>query len=246
MDAGTLVKIEPCAKRVRVYLGGKIVVNSIRSKLVWEVPHYPAYYFPMADVSMNCLIASDRTERSSTRGEARYFNVRSGSRLVENAAWHYPQSSIFGFWGTCVSNGIGWITWFEEEEEVFVHPHDPYKRIDLLHSSRHIEVLLDGVKVADTRRPTVLYETGAPIRYYIPKPDVRMDLLEPTDKRTGCAYKGFARYWSLNVGNIKRENIAWSYAMPIADCAKIAGLIAFYNEQVELIVDSVPLERPSV
>ena len=95
MDAGTLVKIEPCAKRVRVYLGGKIVVNSIRSKLVWEVPHYPAYYFPMADVSMNCLIASDRTERSSTRGEARYFNVRSGSRLVENAAWHYPQSSIF-------------------------------------------------------------------------------------------------------------------------------------------------------
>ena len=109
MDAGTLVKIEPCAKRVRVYLGGKIVVNSIRSKLVWEVPHYPAYYFPMADVSMNCLIASDRTERSSTRGEARYFNVRSGSRLVENAAWHYPQSSIFEILGTCVSNGIGWI-----------------------------------------------------------------------------------------------------------------------------------------
>ena len=99
MDAGTLVKIEPCAKRVRVYLGGKIVVDSIRSKLVWEVPHYPAYYFPMADVSMNCLIASDRTERSSTRGEARYFNVRSGSRLVENAAWHYPQSSIFEILG---------------------------------------------------------------------------------------------------------------------------------------------------
>src|SRR5271157_5511189 len=99
MDAGTLVKIEPCAKRVCVYLGGKIVVDSIRSKLVWEVPHYPAYYFPMADVSMNCLIEGDRTERSSTRGEARYFNVRSGSRLVENAAWHYPQSPIFEILG---------------------------------------------------------------------------------------------------------------------------------------------------
>ncbi len=246
MDAGTLVKIEPCAKRVRVYLGGKIVVDSIRSKLVWEVPHYPAYYFPMADVSMNCLIEGGRTERSSTRGEARYFNVRSGSRLVENAAWHYPQSPIFEILGHVRFEWDRMDSWFEEEEEVFVHPHDPYKRIDLLHSSRHIEVLLDGVKVADTRQPTILYETEAPIRYYIPKPDVRMDLLEPTDKRTGCAYKGFARYWSLSVGNIKRENIAWSYAMPIADCAKIAGLVAFYNEQVDLIVDSVPQERPSV
>ena len=134
--------------------------------------------------------------------------------------------------------------WFEEGEEVFVHPHDPYKRIDLLHSSRHIEVSLDGVKLADTRRPTIVYETGAPIRYYMPKPDVRMDLLEPTDNRTGCAYKGFARYWSLTVGQIRRENIAWSYAMPIADCAKIAGLVAFYNEGVDLIVDGVPQDAP--
>ena len=125
------------------------------------------------------------------------------------------------FWGTCVSNGIGCRFPGSRKKRTFVHPHDPYKRIDLLHSSRHIEVLLDGVKVADTRRPTVLYETGAPLRYYIPKPDVRMDLLEPTDKRTGCAQKALARYWSLSVGNIKRENIAWSYVMPIADCEKL-------------------------
>lgn len=136
--------------------------------------------------------------------------------------------------------------WFEEEEEVFVHAHDPYKRIDILHSSRHIEVSLDGVKLADTRRPTIVYETGAPICYYVPKPDVRMDFLEPSDKRTGCAYKGFARYWSLNKGKIKRDNIAWSYAMPIADCAKIAGLVAFYNEHVDLLVDGVPEERRQV
>ena len=102
------------------------------------------------------------------------------------------------------------------------------------------------MKLADSLQPTILYETGAPIRYYIPKPDVRMDLLEPTHHRTGCAYKGFARYWSLTVGEIRRENIAWSYPMPIADCAKIAGLVAFYNEQVDLIVDDVPQERPSI
>ena len=246
MDAGTLVKIEPCAKRVRAYLGGKIVVDSIRSKLVWEVPHYPAYYFPMEDVSMNCLIEGNRTERLSTLGEARYFNVSSGNRLVANSAWHYPQSPICEIRGHMRFEWDQMDAWFEEDEEVFVHAHDPYKRIDILHSSRHIEVSLDGVKVADTRRPTIVYETGTPIRYYLPKLDVRMDLLEPTDHRTGCAYKGFARYWSLNAGNIKRENIAWSYAMPIADCAKIAGLVAFYNEQVDLIIDGVAQERPSV
>jgi uncharacterized protein (DUF427 family) len=244
MDDATRVKIEHCGKRVRVYLGGEIVVDSIRSKLVWEAPHYPVYYFPMADVSMNCLIESDRTERSSTQGEACYFNVRGGNRLVANSAWHYPQSPIFEIRGHVRFEWDQMDAWFEEDEEVFVHAHDPYKRIDLLHSSRHIEVSLDSVKLTDTRRPTILYETGAPIRYYMPKPDVRMDLLEPTDNRTGCAYKGFARYWSLNVGEIKRENIAWSYAIPIADCAKIAGLVAFYNEQVDLIVDGVPQERP--
>ncbi|MGC1351182.1 MAG: DUF427 domain-containing protein, partial [Xanthobacteraceae bacterium] len=160
-------------------------------------------------------------------------------------AWHYPQSPILEIRGHVRFEWDRMDAWFEEEEEVFVHPHDPYKRIDLLHSSRHIEVSFDGVKLADTRQPTILYETGAPIRYYIPKQDVRMDLLEPTDNRTGCAYKGFARYWSLTVGEITCENIAWSYPMPIADCAKIAGLVAFYNEQVDLIVDDVPQERPS-
>ena len=246
MNAGTLVKIEPCAKRVRVYLGGKIVVDFNPLETCLGSTTLPRLLFPDSRRQHGLSIESDRSERPSTRGEARYFNVRSGSHLVENAAWHYPQSPIFEILGHVRFEWDRMDSWFEEEEEVFVHPHDPYKRIDLLHSSRHIEVLLDGVKLAYTHRPTIVYETGAPVRYYLPKPDVRMDLLEPTDHRTGCAYKGFARYWSLNVGNIKRENIAWSYAMPIADCAKIAGLVAFYNEQVELIVDSVPLERPSV
>ena len=133
--------------------------------------------------------------------------------------------------------------WFEEEEEVFVHARDPYKRIDLLHSSRHVKISLDGVKLADTRRPTIVYETGAPVRYYVPKTDIRMEFLEPTNKRTGCAYKGSARYWSVSTEKTKHEDIAWSYATPIADCAKIAGLVAFYNERVEIVIDGVPEER---
>ena len=112
------VKIEHCAKRVRVYLGGKIIVDSIRSKLVWEVQHYPAYYFPMADVSMDCLLESDHCELSSTRGLARYFNVRGGNRLVANSAWHYPQSPIFEIQGHVRFEWDRMDAWFEEEEEV--------------------------------------------------------------------------------------------------------------------------------
>ena len=134
--------------------------------------------------------------------------------------------------------------WFEEDEEVFVHPHDPYKRIDILHSSRHVEVEVNGVKVADTHRPTLLFETGLPTRYYIPKLDLRMDLLTPIEHTTGCAYKGFARYWSLEAGDETFENLAWSYRTPLPECTKIAGLVAFYNEKVDLIVDGERLARP--
>ena len=124
-------------------------------------------------------LESDHTDRSSTRGEARYFNVRGGNRLVENSAWHYPQSSILEILGHVRFQWDRMDAWFEEEEEVFVHPHDPYKRIDLLHSSRHIEVLFDGVKLADTRRPTVVYETGAPFATTCRSPTFAWTCLSP-------------------------------------------------------------------
>jgi uncharacterized protein (DUF427 family) len=240
----TRVKIERCDKRVRIYLGGETVADSIRTKLVWEVPHYPAYYFPVADVRMHHLAENDYAGQPSARGMARYFDVRNRDRVVANAAWHYPQSPIPEIRGHVRFEWDRMDAWFEEDDEVFVHAHDPYKRIDILHSSRHIEISLDGVKLADTRRPTLVFETGLPLRYYVPKPDVRMDLLEPTDMRSGCAYKGFARYWSVNTGKTRRDNVAWSYATPLAEAAKIAGLVAFYNDHVDIVMDGVPIERP--
>jgi uncharacterized protein (DUF427 family) len=243
MADATRVKVERCAKRLRVYIGGEIIADSIHAKLVWELTHYPTYYFPAADVRMAYLSESDRTEPSTLLGQARYFDVRYRNRVVANAAWCYPESPILDIRGYVRFAWDQMEAWFEEEEEVFVHARDPYKRIDLLHSSRHVEISLDGVKLADTRRPTIVYETGAPVRYYVPKTDIRMDVLEPTNKRTGCAYKGFARYWSVSTERTKHEDIAWSYATPIADCAKIAGLVAFYNERVEIVVDGVPEER---
>ena len=135
MADATRVKVERCAKRLRVYIGGEIIAGSIHAKLVWELTHYPTYYFPAADVRMAYLSESDRTERSTLLGQARYFDVRYRNRVVANAPWCYPESPILDIRGYVRFAWDQMEAWFEEEEEVFVHARDPYKRIDLLHSS---------------------------------------------------------------------------------------------------------------
>jgi uncharacterized protein (DUF427 family) len=135
--------------------------------------------------------------------------------------------------------------WFEEDEEVFVHPRSPYARVDILPSSRHVQVEVDGVIVADSVHASLLLETGLPARWYIPKVDVRMDLLEPTDTVTQCPYKGTARYWSARLPSGIATDIAWSYPTPLPESERIAGLICFYNERVDITVDGVRQERPT-
>jgi uncharacterized protein (DUF427 family) len=134
--------------------------------------------------------------------------------------------------------------WFEEDEEVYVHARDPYTRIDILPSSRRVRVEVDGVTVADSTNASFLFETSLPTRYYVPKTDVRMDLLSPTGHATACPYKGTARYWSVTVNETAQENIVWGYDIPLPESQKIAGLVAFYNEKTDIYVDEVLQERP--
>lgn len=134
--------------------------------------------------------------------------------------------------------------WFEENEEVFVHPRSPYARIDALPSSRHVVVRIGGEIVADSRNPTILFETGLPARYYLPPDDVRLDLLSATDTSTGCPYKGVARYWSVTVDGEEHTDIAWGYDDPLPESAPVKGLICFYNEKVDIEVDGEQVERP--
>ena len=134
--------------------------------------------------------------------------------------------------------------WYEEDDEVFVHPRDPNHRVDVLNSSRHVKIKVDGELVAETGRPRLLFETDLPVRYYFPRLDVRMDLLEPTDSVSRCPYKGVASYWSVRAGGKVHKDIAWSYKSPIPECPKIENLIAFYNEKVDIEVDGRAVERP--
>jgi uncharacterized protein (DUF427 family) len=135
--------------------------------------------------------------------------------------------------------------WFEEDEEVFTHPRDPYTRVDILASSRHLRVEVDGTAIAESPSPRLLFETGLPVRFYLPKPHVRMDLLQLGETVTHCPYKGRAQSWSVRVGDRTYENYAWSYPTPLPESQRIAGLIAFYDEKVDLFLDGVRQERPS-
>jgi uncharacterized protein (DUF427 family) len=134
--------------------------------------------------------------------------------------------------------------WFEEDELVSVHPRDPYKRVDILASSRHVEVVVNGVSIADSHQPRILFETGLAPRYYLPLTDVRLDLLRPSSSTTQCPYKGTASYWSVEADGEVIEDLAWTYPAPLPESQKIAGLAAFYNERVGLRIDGELQERP--
>ena len=240
------IEWEPSPRWVRVRFGGETIADSKRVMLMRETGHLPVYYFPQADVRLDLLAASDHTTSSPHKGAATHWHLKAGDRVAENAAWGYlnPDPDWAAIKGYLAFDWPKMDAWFEEEEEVFVHPRDPYKRIDVLPSSRHVKVVVDGVTVADTRRPHLLFETSLPTRYYIPQEDVRLDLLQPSDTRTRCPYKGQASYWSVKIGQQVYPDIVWSYPDPIPECPKVRGLLCFFNEKVDLLIDGALQKRP--
>ena len=237
---------EDSPRRVRVMLGGETVADSRRVKLMHETRHLPVYYFPEEDVRMDLLETTDHTTTCPFKGEASYWSVRIGENVAENAVWSYPDpiesappiAGYLAFYWRKMDH------WYEEDEEVFVHPRDPYHRVDMLESSRHVKVSVNGEVVAETNRPIVLFETGLPPRYYIPPEDVREDVLLPSDRNTQCPYKGIASYHSVEAGGETVENLVWHYPEPIAAAEKIRGNLSFFNEKVDLEVDGEAQERP--
>ena len=243
---GEVVSVEPTVKRVRVMFGGEIVADSHRTLILFEQGHLPVYYIPLEDVREDLLEPSDRHTTCPRKGEARYFSVRVGDRVAENAVWHYPEpidacpdisGHVAFYWNAMDS-------WWEEDDQVFKHARDPYHRVDVLRSSRHVSVELDGTVVAETDRPLLLLETGLPARWYVPRADVRLELMRPTDSASTCPYKGVASYFTATVDGSEHEDVAWSYVAPWPECPKIEQAICFFNERVDLSVDGVDQERP--
>jgi uncharacterized protein (DUF427 family) len=241
-----LIDFEPTPRRLRVTFGGETVADSRRAMLMLESKHLPVYYFPRADVRTELLEASQHSSTCPFKGEASYWSVRVGERVAEDAAWSYleprPEAAAIkdymAFYWERMEH------WYEEDEEVFVHARDPYKRVDVVDSSAHVRVMLGGEAIAESRRARFLFETGLPTRYYLLPEDVRMDLLAPTDKQSRCPYKGTASYWTARAGGQTYENIVWSYPEPIAECPRIKGYLCFFNEKVDdILVDGEPVPK---
>ena len=244
-----VIRLEPSPRRVRVKFGGEWIADSTGMTLMFETGHLPVYYFPVRDVRLDLLHLTDHGTYCKYKGEAAYWSIKTGGRTSENAVWAYQtpydEMAATNLQDYCAFYWDGVDQWFEEDEEIFVHARDPYKRIDTVPSSRNVKVVVGGETIADTTNAHFLFETDLPTRYYIPATDVRMDLLKDSATTTQCPYKGIAHYHSARIGGTEFEDIAWYYPDPIAECPKIKDLICFYNENVDAIfIDDVEAEKP--
>ncbi|MDX1674401.1 MAG: DUF427 domain-containing protein [Longimicrobiales bacterium] len=241
----TVLYMEDVFQRVRVYLGGEKVADSARVRILHQSDDVPRYCFPAEDVRMDLLEESGRGE-SEVKGPVTYYTVAAGDGRAEDAAWQHtgPPDSASFLEGLVTFDWDAMDAWFEEEDEVVVHPKDPYHRVDVLRSTRRVRIALDGVELADSRRAVVLLETSLPPRFYLPADDVAMDRLEPSDTHTRCPYKGVASYYSVGTDEGLHEDLVWYYPDAAAHVERIAGRLAFYNERVDLELDGQPQERP--
>jgi uncharacterized protein (DUF427 family) len=237
---------EPAPRRVRATLGGELIFDTTRARYVWEWANYPQYYIPVEDVGERFLV-DEHHEQRLRQGTARRHGLRAGGADRPGAVRVFDDEAIDGVAGTARFDWDALDAWYEEDEQVFVHPRNPYVRVDALRSHRHVRASLGGITLAESTTPVLVFETGLPTRYYFDRTDVDFSHLVPTGTQTACPYKGVtSAYWSVRTGDEVRDghqDLAWAYDFPTRQLAPIAGLVAFYNEKIDIDVDGVRLPR---
>jgi uncharacterized protein (DUF427 family) len=242
--AAAVGRIQPAPRRVRATLGGRTIFDTTRARYVWETAFYPQYYIPFEDIQADVLV-DEGYEQSLTLGKARRYGLRAADQHRPGSVRVFGSDGTSGVAGTARFDWAALDAWYEEDEQVFVHPRNPYVRVDALRSHRHARVELDGHLLADTTSPVLVFETGLVTRYYVDRHSVAFEHLVRSDTETSCPYKGTtSEYWSLRAdGSERHEDIAWCYTFPTRQLLPIAGLIAFYNEKVDIQVDGATLPR---
>lgn len=233
----------PVPRRIRAMKDDETLLDTTRALYVWEWPHYPQYYVPRADVRMDAFVEGETV--TTPQGEARVLALKSDAAERRPVGRVITASPIHGVADTVRLEWKALDHWFEEDEEVFVHPRSPYKRVDALRSNRAVRVELEGTVLADARSCVMVFETGLPTRYYLDPLDVRFAFLRPSATRTQCPYKGKVDgYWSAAVGETIVPDVAWRYTYTTPAMTPIAGLVAFLNERVDVSIDGTPQPRP--
>jgi uncharacterized protein (DUF427 family) len=236
--------VEPVPRRIRAFLGGEKILDTTRARYVWELPYYPQYYIPLDDVRRDLLVSEGHTQKTG-RGLAELHGLKAGAEHRPRAARVITEAAVDGLAGTVRFDWAALDAWFEEDEQVFVHPRSPYTRVDALRSNRPVRVECDGVLLAESVSPVMVFETGLPTRYYLPWTDVDFSHLVPSQTVTACPYKGVTSgYWSVEIDGTVHKDLAWTYDYPTRQLLPITGLVAFYNEKVDTFVDGQPVERP--
>lgn len=227
----------PAPRRVRGLVGGEWLFDTTAALYVWDHPWYPQYHVPAADVRSELLVADGRT-RESELGTFTQHTIRARDTERPGAASHLAESRIEGLGDTYRFDWAAMDRWFEEEEEVFVHPRSPYVRVDALRSARPVRIEIDTMVVARAPGSVIVFETGLPPRYYLAKTAIDWSVLTPTDTETACPYKGTtSNWWDLQgpSGRTVRD-IAWSYDFPTRQVQPISGLVAFDDTLVDVLV----------
>jgi uncharacterized protein (DUF427 family) len=236
--------VAPVPRRIRAMLGSDVVLDTTQALYVWESPIYPQYYIPLADIKADVLVDEDHVQRLK-RGNARRHGVHTGGIARPGTARVYDDDAQDGLAGMVRFEWDALDAWFEEDEQIFVHPRDPYSRVDALRSTRAIRVEVDGVILAESVSPVLVFETGLPTRYYLNRTEVNFERLITTETITSCPYKGMtSQYWAVRIGETVYPDYAWAYDFPTRALQPIAGLIAFYNEKVDIFVDGQLQDRP--
>ncbi|WP_423462890.1 DUF427 domain-containing protein [Promicromonospora sp. MS192] len=238
--------VEPGSVRVRGYRSGVLVADADPPLLVWEHRFYPQYFFSPGQVRVE-LRPAGPGPRSPSLGPSEMLDVVVGDAVLDGAARRYPQAPVEEVRETVTFDWSALDTWLAEEEVVHTHARDPYVRVDAMPSGRHVRVVAGGQVVAESSRPVVLVQSGQPPRYYLPRVDVRMDLLTPTGTVSYCAYKGTAAYWTVRAGGLELTDVAWGYDNPLREGLLVAGLVCFWpekNADLEVYVDGERVQEP--
>jgi uncharacterized protein (DUF427 family) len=234
--------MHPFPRRVRAEFAGRTVLDTRRGVLLHETALLPRLYVPEEDVDQSLFVPSDHSTHCPFKGDATYRTLRVGDRVVENALWAYPDPLPDAKWLAGYAS-LYWNAadaWFDEDEQVFAHLTDPYTRVDVRPTSRHVQVLAGDTLVAESHHPLVLNETGLPARWYLSPDDVRVPL-EPTATRTRCPYKGEARYWTVRLPDGRElTDAVWAYPEPLPESSRIAGRLSFLHDELTVLVDGEP------
>ena len=237
--------VEPVPRRLRGYLAGQLVFDTVAATYVWDHVRYPQYHIPLTDTRGDLLVAEDHIAHTRF-GDATDHTLRVADTQRPRAARLFGADAPDGVANTVRFTWTALDAWFEEDEQVFVHPRNPYTRVDALRSDRHVRVELDGATLAESSTTVMVFETGLPTRYYFERTAVDFAHLTPTDTISECPYNGrTSGYWTAHTGGTTLTDAAWSYDFPTRQLLPITGLIAFYNEKLDITIDGRALERPT-